>query len=373
MSVLYVLASSDLGGSESALMSWMSRLPELGWDTGAVFVQKEGRLAAGLRARGAAVVTGSGGRFRNPVAYGRDIVTLTSLIRRTRPRLVYSSGAKAHLYGGVAAALTRTPAVWFAHDYPGGSGWVRPATRVPGRIYANSEGTAAAYRPLLGRTPGVVYPPTEVERFGLDETARSGFRAELGAGPEETVFGYVGRLQRQKGVETFIAALAAARQSEPRVRGVVVGSALQGMDEAYEGELRHAAASLGLDEAGLRFIAFQPDPRPALCGIDCLVLTPRLPEGFGLSVIEAMAAGRWVIATAEGGPLETVTATTGELVTPRDVDAVTTAILRFAREPKLRRGALSEGPRRSRDFGAAASARLVAAAFAEVVGDPPSI
>jgi glycosyltransferase involved in cell wall biosynthesis len=363
--VVYVLASSDLGGSESALISWLERLPGLGWPTAGVFVQKEGRLAVSLRRLGVPVVAGSGRRFRNPAGYAGDLARLVGLIRRSRPRLVYSSGPKAHLYGGTAAALTRTRAVWFAHDYPGGSPWVRPAARLPGRIYANSEGTARAFRELLGEAPKFVHPPVEVERFRFDEAARATFRTRLGAADDEVLFGFIGRLQRQKGVEVFIRALATARREQGTVRGVVVGSALQGMDEDYERELRAEAATLGLGQPGITFLPFQEDPRPALCGIDCLVLTPRLPEGFGLTIVEAMAAGRRVIATTEGGPLETVTPETGDLVAPGDVEAVAAAMVRLARDPALRDAVLDAGPRRAREFGADGSARDVAAAFAE--------
>ena len=363
--VIYVVASADLGGAERCLNSWLPHLESLGWGVAGIFAQREGRHVDLFRDSGHSVLCGSGRSLRHLRSSGADVASLMGLIRASRADLVHSAAAKGQVYGGVAARLTGRRALWFLHDIPDQSWLNRIASRIPGRVLANSEATATAAAELLRRRAKVVHPAVEVERFALDPVARRDFRNGAGWAEDELVVGYLGRLQRWKGPEVFIRALAAAQAGGARLRGAVIGSETTGLDGGYEIELRALAASLDLGPDRLTFLPFQPEPRAALWALDALVSVPITPEPFGMTVVEAMAAGRWVIATAAGGHLETVTSETGELVPAGGVDALAQAILRFAADPQLARGTALAGPKRAAGF----SARLSAEQLSDVYGE----
>jgi glycosyltransferase involved in cell wall biosynthesis len=349
------------------MLSWFQMLPRFGWEIAAVFVQREGNLAQAVRDLGLEVVTGTGSRFRNVPAYITDVRSIASAVRRTRADIVHSSGAKGHLYGGVAARLAGVPAFWFLHDRPEASVWMRLARRVPGQCAADSESTADAAVEWFGRRPPVVHEAVEVDRFHFDAEARRRVRAEWQWDDSVIVAGYIGRLQAWKGVDLFLEGLAEAVRGQSSLKGVVVGSDLMGLEPEYEPFLRRRAADLGLYPDAIRFMPFQAESAPIYSAIDCLVHVPVKPEPFGRSVIEAMAAGRWVIAADYGGPAETVTPQTGELVTPRDAGAVARALIEFATDPRQRQSAIQEGPVRARQFDAASSAQKLARVLTDVV------
>jgi glycosyltransferase involved in cell wall biosynthesis len=118
---------------------------------------------------------------------------------------------------------------------------------------------------------------------------------------------------------------------------------------AGEGSLRksleEAATRLGLKDE-VQFLGFVSDMPAFLSRVDILVL-PSLFEGFGVSVLEAMAAGKAVIASRVGGLAELVSDTvTGLLVAPRDIDGLANAIAKLAGDRMLRREMGQKGKER---------------------------
>ena len=85
------------------------------------------------------------------------------------------------------------------------------------------------------------------------------------------------------------------------------------------------------------FLGFVADIGPFMHACDALAFPtkPELSEGFGLAALEAMAAGRPVVASAVGSLPEVVDETTGRLVPPSSVDALASAILELARDRAL--------------------------------------
>jgi glycosyltransferase involved in cell wall biosynthesis len=86
---------------------------------------------------------------------------------------------------------------------------------------------------------------------------------------------------------------------------------------------------------------------------DVVVHASVIPEPFGQVVLEGMAAGLPVIATASGGPLEVITdRVDGLLVAPNDVGAMADAMRRVRASPELREDLGSRGRERAAEFGA---------------------
>jgi glycosyltransferase involved in cell wall biosynthesis len=169
-------------------------------------------------------------------------------------------------------------------------------------------------------------------------------RAELGAGEGDTLIGVFGRLQRWKGQDVFIEAARRIASDRPRTRFAIVGGSEIGFEADYLEEIKRAAGAPELRER-LIFTGFRDDVPRLMAACDVVCHTSRVPEPFGLVLIEAMALGRAVIATAGGGPSEIISSPVeGILVPPDDAGALARAVKELIDDPERRR-ALGEGGR----------------------------
>jgi glycosyltransferase involved in cell wall biosynthesis len=142
---------------------------------------------------------------------------------------------------------------------------------------------------------------------------------------------YMGRLDRQKGIDTAVAALAHL----PETASLTIwGSG----DAAYAQELRALADRLGAADR-VRFEGFAPAEKlpMAYAAADAIVFPVRWNEPFGLSPLEAMGVGRPVVTTARGGTAEFVRARENALVFDADDPAgLAGCVVRLASDPALR-------------------------------------
>jgi glycosyltransferase involved in cell wall biosynthesis len=137
-------------------------------------------------------------------------------------------------------------------------------------------------------------------------------------------------IEERKGIQYLLEALALLR-----ARGIELECAIAG-EGSLRPELEKQALTLGL-RAYVRFLGFVSDNAAFLDGIDLFVM-PSLFEGLGVAALEAMAAGKPVVASRVGGLAESVLdGVTGILVPPRDAAALAQAIERALRQPELAR------------------------------------
>ncbi len=149
---------------------------------------------------------------------------------------------------------------------------------------------------------------------------RDAVRAELALGQDTPVVGVVGRLETQKGHVYLLDAWTEVIRARPDARLLVVG------EGSLRGELARQARGAHIDESVI-FMGFRSDIPRILDATDVLAL-PSLHEGMPLTVIEAAAAGRPVVATAVDGTPEVVRdGETGYLVPPADPAALAKALL----------------------------------------------
>ncbi len=113
-----------------------------------------------------------------------------------------------------------------------------------------------------------------------------------------------GRITRLKGIDTFLKALALARETHPQLFGLIVGGAAEKSKPLVE-ELKQQAESLGLNGAVL-FAGSRADLPTVYAMADMLVSCSRKPESFGRSLLEAMAMGTPVLSAKQGGALDIV-------------------------------------------------------------------
>jgi len=186
-----------------------------------------------------------------------------------------------------------------------------------------------------GLAPGsvtTIYPgiwPRPITQDG--PTRMEQWRRRLGLGPQEFLIGTVGRLSPEKGQILLLEAFARVGAELPRAKLVLVGGGAR--REALE---RHAAR---LRTADRIFFTGEvpPDDVAALYPLVSLFVLPSLREQVPGSLLEAMAHGRPVVATAVGGIPEILRdGVTGLLVPPGDPAALAEAILTLYRDEALR-------------------------------------
>ncbi len=178
---------------------------------------------------------------------------------------------------------------------------------------------------LVGRQAQLLHNALNVSRFSQPATGQL-TRAALGLPSTAYLIGSVGRLRPQKGYHIFLAAAAQVRQALPNAHFVLIG------DGELRPDLEAQAHALGIAEA-VTFLGPRHDVEQ-LYGLLDLFVSSSLWEGLPTVILEAMAAGRPVVATAVAGTRELVReGETGLLAPSDDPAALAAAIVHMAREP----------------------------------------
>jgi glycosyltransferase involved in cell wall biosynthesis len=209
------------------------------------------------------------------------------------------------------------------------------------------------------RTCRVIPNGIAVSDFAPSPQVRKEARAELGIAPGAPVFLAVGRFNPQKDQATLVRAFASSRLRAAGARLLLVG------DGELRAEAERLARALGASDR-VRFLGVRADVPRLLAAADVFVLSSRW-EGNPLSVMEAMAAGRSVVATAVGCVPELVPEGAGRVVPPGDAAALEAAMLELANDPPLAhaRGAVAAEIARTR-FDVSQMTRAYEDLYAEV-------
>ncbi|MEE8422927.1 MAG: glycosyltransferase, partial [Thermodesulfobacteriota bacterium] len=161
-----------------------------------------------------------------------------------------------------------------------------------------------------------------------DDQSVSGFRASLNIPEKTKVIGMVANLIHYKGHKFFIRACAKIKSMRADVVFLLIGEGPMRI------ELEKLTKELGLEE-DVVFLGRRSDISPLLSVMDVFVLTS-LEEGFSNAILEAMAAGKPVIATDVGGNSEAVIhGKTGLLVPSMDSNSLADAINNMLCEPEM--------------------------------------
>jgi glycosyltransferase involved in cell wall biosynthesis len=298
-SLLAVAPVIHPGGAEIGLLRFLPRLRHAGWDV-TLATPGEGPVSRAAAQRGiATAILDLGG-----LGEGQGARAVASFPRARklakRHDVVYLNGTTT---GRLLPVLPRdVHAVLHVHDIVD---TVPAKWRRANVVLADSQAVADR---LDGLGAHVVGCPIEAEPRRVEPPwAQTG----------EPVVGYVGRIERRKGVLDLVAAAPRIRAGGARV--VVVGDDPYRTDPEYEGRVRRSG-----DVEHYGWVDGAAGLMPAL---DVLVL-PSHQEPFGTVLAEAMNAGTPVVATRVGGLAEVVEdGVTGRLVPPGDPDALAEAVL----------------------------------------------
>jgi glycosyltransferase involved in cell wall biosynthesis len=165
---------------------------------------------------------------------------------------------------------------------------------------------------------------------------RGSARSSLGVPPEAFVVAVLGRVADWKGQDVLARALAQPALAGIGAIGLVAGDAYPG-EERLAPSLERLRDELGLGER-LRLLGFRPDVPAVLAAADAVAVPSTRPDPFPNSALEALAAGRPVVASRAGGLPEMVReGETGLLVEPGDIVALASALRTLADDPAAAR------------------------------------
>jgi glycosyltransferase involved in cell wall biosynthesis len=320
-SVIHVAQPVD-GGVARSVSDLVADQVARGWQI--AVASPEGPLARRTAELGARHILWRATRSPGPASIV-ETARLARVVAGAAPTIVHLHSSKAGLAGRLAIRGRRPtvfqPHAWSFYALAGrarraAAAWERFAARWTAVIVCVSEGEksdgeAAGIRATWRVVPNGV----DLEGFAVEDAASTRRRLGIGGGPLAVA---IGRLSRQKGIDLLLAAWPEVERAVDNAQLVVIGSGPE------EDRLRRRAGSA-------RLIGALDDVRSWLSAADVVVVPSRW-EGLAYVVLEAMAAGRPVVATDVAGMREAL-GDTGIVVPPEDPEALATALARALVRP----------------------------------------
>lgn len=333
LSVVHVIGTSIIGGAECHFVDLIEGLSQTGVANLAI-CPRPGPLAELLYSRGIAVELiemlrpePDGTDALDPAAFQK----ILRLLKSTKPRVVHSHLYPANFLASLAAHEAHVPAIIqtkHGFDMDPEEGKLSKKTALYTIAVARAIAKDVENAGIAPDRIEVIYNCAGPTHFDVSLKEINDLRTELDldAGP---LVGTVARLAQVKGVDIFLKAVQLAKRTISPLTAIVVG------DGPQSAELHALAQELDINNA-VRFFGLRKDT-PALNRLlDVVVLASR-KEACSLALLEAMAAGRTVIATAVGGTPEIIThGVNGWLVPPEDPTALAQAIITLLSNSALR-------------------------------------
>lgn len=281
------------------------------------------------------------GRSLSPIRDIRTLWKIYQLIQKEKPDVVHTHAAKAGFVGRLAAWLAGVPVI--VHTFHGHvfRGYFGPGKTqffiILERITARMSDTIITLSDGLRRELAEEYHITRKGRItvlplGLDlvyltqmPRKTGSFRKTYNIPTDAPLVGIVGRITPIKNHSLFLEAAMKIREKLPNAHFVIVG------DGETRAEIEAQVDQLGLREA-MTFTGWQKDVGQVYSDLDVMVISS-VNEGTPVTVIEALAAGCPVVATAVGGLPDLLDhGKLGKLV-EQDATALSTAIVETLANP----------------------------------------
>ncbi len=322
--VLHLINNLEVGGTERQAVELLNRLDEKRFDVRLAVLGWRGPLREKIASRFPRAPEFPLKGFFNANAV-KQILRLREMMIEERIAVLHAhdfySGAlgvtAARLAGVRALAAQRHLRLSDRRVHEWGTKYIH---KLANRLLVNAEGI----RDYILRTGAVAPGKIVVIHNGLDapadpqalrERRRAELLAELGLAADARIIGSVARLEAVKGHRYLLEAAARVMRSDARARLVLVG------DGSLRDAIRAQAERLGIG-ARTRLLGERKDSAQLAAAFDVAVLAS-LSEGLPNAVLEAMAVGVPVVATAVGGAPELIEdGETGFLVPPADPEAM---------------------------------------------------
>jgi glycosyltransferase involved in cell wall biosynthesis len=334
---LHALAPAPFGGLERVVQSLAAGHALAGAEVHTLLVQTPDQatphpLAHALTSAGVHVHT----LLVPSRAYGRERQAVADLCRRIRPDIVHTHGYRADVIDAPAARRCGVATLTTVHGFTRGGWRNRTYEWLQRRAFRSFDAVVCVSRPQVSelRAAGVSGESLHLVPNALpasaDQLDRQEARRALGLSTDALVIGWVGRLTAEKGPDVLVDAVLRLPGDYPALVAVVGdGGMLPALKARVTAAGRDAQIRwLGaVDNAGRLFAAF-----------DGFVLSSRT-EGTPIALLEAIAAGVPVAATAVGGVPDVITPAEGLLVPSEDPDGLARALRQLCedRDGALRR------------------------------------
>lgn len=314
--IALVNLQADYGGAEGHVLSLATGLAARGHEI-RVLCHPRGRLRRSVEAHGLRAVAVPTVGQTDP----RAALRLAWIVRRWRPDVLHLHTPKDYLVGALAARLSDATATVLTRHL------LLPVSPHMRRLYRRCDAVICPCRALRDQLAADGVPDEKLALVYGAINAEPFFQAPPPRSETGLVVGTVGRLVPGKGHAVLLEAFAQLG-GVPTLR--VIG------DGPERAALGAQVERLGLTD-GVQFLGFQSDVPAAMAALDMFVLASTHTEVLPLVVMEAMAAGCAVVATAVGGVPEIVEdGHSGLLVPPGDAEALAASLRRLAADPALR-------------------------------------
>lgn len=340
--VLHVTTTISRGGAENHLYDLIrGQVEQSGTSVACAYLKGDGYWREPLERLGVQVTDLGLRRYGSP----RPLLRLRRMVARFRPHVVHAHGAPAEIYAWAALPrLGRAPSfIVTRHEHrtrlfslPGYRLLDRAIAASADRIIAVSDAVKAsdvARRPEIAEKAVVVHHGLDLSALRAAPDARRRIRGEWGVSDDAVLIGTLARHSCEKSLDTPMRAVAALIDSglaRERLALALVGSG------PLSEELKALAQELGIADR-MVWPGYRYDVGDVLSAFDIFIL-PSVEEGFGLAVIEAMAASLPVVTSSLDSLLEIVEpGRTGIVFPPGDDAALAAALRRLVDSPAERR------------------------------------
>ncbi|MBI4519864.1 MAG: glycosyltransferase family 4 protein [Gemmatimonadetes bacterium] len=345
MHVLHVHSGNLYGGVETLLLTLAREGEHVPGMVQSFALCFDGRLRDELLEAGASVHPLRPVRLSRPHTVYRARKALSTLLRVESFDVVVCHQPWPLVIFGPVARAAGLPLVLWVHMAQDGRHWLDRLARrrAPDLAIVNSRFTeqrlATWWRDL--KTACLYYPFSAPPV--VTEAIRVAVRRSLDTPADATVIVQVSRLEPWKGQRVAVEALG--RLSEvPGWMLWIAGGAQRAAEARFRRELEQRVAALNLTPR-VRFLGERRDVPAVLAAADIFCQPNTAPEPFGLSALEALAAGLPVVCSNEGGVAEIVDSSCGVQAPPGDVGALASALRTLLDDPALR-SRLAGGARR---------------------------
>jgi glycosyltransferase involved in cell wall biosynthesis len=327
--VVHVVSTMNMGGQETMICDLVQALDPGRFRSSVLVLQTGGALLERLRAGGIPFACLGA---RDGLVPGL-VPRVVRFLWQAGAGVIHTHNFQPLVYAGAASfARPRAPIVATAHGFGTWDGW--RFTRQLQAVLRRKTTLVAVSPELRAFLVGRGWPEDRVTLIlnGIDTGAfrppadRAALRAALGVKEDERLVGCVGRLSPEKDHANLVRAMARVVAREPRARALLVG------DGACRPELEALAASLGLGER-VGFLGERGNIGAFLGALDVYCL-PSKTEGTSISLLEAMASGLPIVATAVGGtPSVVEEGAAARLCPPSDAAALADGLLELLGDP----------------------------------------
>ncbi len=308
------------------------------------------------------------------------ISELASWLEAQRFDILHTHSYKPNLRGRLAGMMFKPDGLRLVAHYHNqyDANWQRDGTltldrlltRLTDRIVACSNAVGDHVRERLAVDPAklrTVANGADLERYSI-MPERGAARLALGLPAAASIITLVGRISAQKGQEDAVRAMPAILTKWPDALLVLAG----GVDDAQRvDDLHHLASQLGVLKS-IRFLGFVSE-MPALYAATDLLVAPSRWEGFGLMLVEAMAAGVPIVATRAGAIPEVTGEKAAVLVPAGDWQALADASAQVLSNPRLADSLVAAGKQRARQFSWSVAAERMQEVYGELLAGNGSL